>query len=58
MIKVKDLAEEIGVHPLTIVRHYINGDIPKPKRDWRKWRYYDEKEANDVRWFFNKKVNI
>jgi DNA-binding transcriptional MerR regulator len=48
-----ELAKYVGVSSKTIKRREARGDIPKPFRDYRGWRKYEEGEIKVVKQFFN-----
>ncbi|GEM_PF-1204025 len=48
---VTEVAEIIGISAKTIMRWEKMGKIRKPKRDWRGWRVYDERDVEQIRNF-------
>lgn len=50
---ITEVAEEIGVVPKTIMRWEKTGKVPKPKRDFRGWRVYTDKDLEELKGFID-----
>lgn len=50
-LTITQVAELIGISSKTIMRWEKTGRIRKPKRDWRGWRVYDQKDVEIIRSF-------
>jgi len=48
---ITEIADVIGVVPKTIIRWERSGKVKRPKRDWRGWRAYTEKDLEALRTF-------
>lgn len=48
---ITDVAERLGVTPKTIARWEKAGKVPRPKRDWRGWRTYDQDDFRKIETF-------
>ena len=48
---ITDVAGIVGISSKTIARWEKVGKIRKPKRDWRGWRVYDEKDVSEIKSF-------
>jgi DNA-binding transcriptional MerR regulator len=48
---ITEVAREIGVSSKTIARWEKVGKVPRPKRDWRGWRVYEENDLSSIRQF-------
>ena len=52
MIKLEELAQELGINKRTIERNYLAKRIPAPVKDYKGWRWYDAETAGRVREYF------
>jgi DNA-binding transcriptional MerR regulator len=43
-----EVAEKLGVTPKTLLRWEKAGKTPKPKRDWRGWRVYEQEDLSQL----------
>ncbi|MBM4043639.1 MAG: MerR family transcriptional regulator [Planctomycetes bacterium] len=50
---ITEAASQIGVTPKTIMRWEESGKVPKPKRDWRGWRFYIPSDLDALTQFRN-----
>ena len=48
---ITEVAEKLGVSSKTLARWEKVGKIPKPKRDWRGWRVYNEEDVDQIKEF-------
>ena len=48
---ITDVAGIVGISSKTIARWEKVGKIRKPKRDWRGWRVYDERDVSEIKSF-------
>jgi DNA-binding transcriptional MerR regulator len=48
---ITEVAEVVGISPKTIVRWEKLGKVKRAKRDWRGWRFYDEKDLEGIKQF-------
>ncbi|HPD13562.1 MAG TPA: MerR family DNA-binding transcriptional regulator [Planctomycetota bacterium] len=47
-VTITEAAERVGVTPKTLLRWEKAGKTPKPKRDWRGWRVYEQEELSQL----------
>ncbi len=52
-LTITEVAGEIGVVPKTIMRWEKSGKIKAPKRDFRGWRVYTDKDLKDLKEFID-----
>jgi DNA-binding transcriptional MerR regulator len=45
---ITEVAERVGVTPKTLLRWEKAGKTPKPKRDWRGWRVYEQEDLGPL----------
>ena len=50
-LTITQAARKVGVSPKTLLRWEKAGKTPKPKRDWRGWRVYEEEDMAELRAF-------
>jgi len=50
-LTITQAARKVGVSPKTLLRWEKAGKTPKPKRDWRGWRVYEEEDVAELRAF-------
>ena len=43
-LTITEAARLVGVSPKTLLRWEKAGKTPKPKRDWRGWRVYEQED--------------
>lgn len=48
---ITEMAKILGISPKTIIRWEKTGKIKKSKRDWRRWRVYDEDDFLQIKNF-------
>ena len=48
---ITEAAKTVGVSAKTLLRWEKAGKTPKPKRDWRGWRVYEEEDLDGLRAF-------
>ena len=48
---ITEVADIVGISPKTIVRWEKLGKVKRAKRDWRGWRFYDDKDLDGIRQF-------
>jgi DNA-binding transcriptional MerR regulator len=48
---ITDVAQKLGVTPKTIARWEKAGKVPRPKRDWRGWRTYEQEDFKKIELF-------
>lgn len=46
--RLKDIEDKIDRDKTTLIRWETQGKIPSAKRDSRGWRYYSEKQVDDI----------
>ena len=51
---ITEAAQRVGVSPKTLLRWEKAGKTPRPKRDWRGWRVYEEKDVTDLQEFHDR----
>jgi len=51
---ITEAAEQVGVSPKTLLRWEKAGKTPKPNRDWRGWRVYEEEDLNHLKAFHDR----
>jgi DNA-binding transcriptional MerR regulator len=51
---ITEAAKKIGVSTKTLLRWEKAGKTPKPKRDWRGWRVYEEEDLNELERFHDR----
>ena len=51
---ITEAAQQVGVSPKTLLRWEKAGKTPRPKRDWRGWRVYEEKDVTDLQEFHDR----
>jgi len=52
-LTITAVAERVGVTPKTLLRWEKAGKTPKPKRDWRGWRVYEQEDVTQLLAFHN-----
>ncbi|HUT35617.1 MAG TPA: MerR family DNA-binding transcriptional regulator [Planctomycetota bacterium] len=45
---ITEVAERVGVTPKTLLRWEKAGKTPKPKRNWRGWRVYEQEDLSQL----------
>lgn len=45
---ITEVAEKVGVTPKTLLRWEKAGKTPRPKRDWRGWRVYEQEDVSQL----------
>ncbi len=45
---ISEVARRVGVTPKTLLRWEKAGKTPKPKRDWRGWRAYEQEDLSKL----------
>ena len=50
-LTISEAAQLVGVSPKTLLRWEKAGKTPKPKRDWRGWRVYEEEDLAQLQAF-------
>lgn len=50
-LTISEAARLVGVSPKTLLRWEKAGKTPKPKRDWRGWRVYEEEDLAQLQAF-------
>jgi len=53
-LTITQAAREVGVSPKTLLRWEKAGKTPRPKRDWRGWRVYEEEDIAELRAFHDR----
>ena len=53
-LTITQAALEVGVSPKTLLRWEKAGKTPRPKRDWRGWRVYEEEDIAELRAFHDR----
>ena len=53
---IRQVAEQVGVHPDTIRRWLRAGKVPEPDRDRNRWRVFTEDEIETIRGFANRRI--
>lgn len=48
MLRVREVANKIGVHPETIKRWIRQGKVPSPNRDRNGWYVFDEQDIKNI----------
>ena len=51
---ITEAAQQVGVSPKTLLRWEKAGKTPKPKRDWRGWRVYEQEDLVELRAFHDR----
>jgi len=54
MLRTRDLATKIGVHPETIKRWIRQKKVPAPNRDRNGWFIFDEQDVKNISDYANK----
>lgn len=54
---ITEVASKVGVTPKTLLRWEKAGKTPKPKRDWRGWRVYEEEDLSQLMAFHDRLCN-
>lgn len=54
MLRTKEVAARIGVHPETLKRWIRKGKIPSPNRDRNGWYIFDEQDLKNAMEYANK----
>jgi excisionase family DNA binding protein len=47
-LTITEAAERVGVSPKTLLRWEKAGKTPRPKRDWRGWRVYEQEDLSEL----------
>jgi DNA-binding transcriptional MerR regulator len=50
-LTITEAARQVGVSPKTLLRWEKAGKTPRPKRDWRGWRVYEEEDLAELQAF-------
>ena len=50
-LTITEVASMLGVSSKTLARWEKFGKIPRPKRDWRGWRVYEEGDVQKIKEF-------
>jgi len=50
-LTITEAARLVGVSPKTLLRWEKAGKTPRPKRDWRGWRVYEEEDLAQLQAF-------
>lgn len=50
-LTITEAARLVGVSPKTLLRWEKAGKTPRPQRDWRGWRVYEEEDLAELRAF-------
>jgi DNA-binding transcriptional MerR regulator len=53
-LTITQAAKKVGVSPKTLLRWEKAGKTPKPKRDWRGWRVYEEEDLCELMTFHDR----
>jgi len=48
MLRVRDIAQKLNVHPETIKRWIRQGKVPAPNRDRNGWYVFDEQDIKNI----------
>jgi len=48
MLRVRDIAQKLGVHPETIKRWIRQQKVPAPNRDRNGWYIFDDQDVKNI----------
>jgi predicted site-specific integrase-resolvase len=54
MLRTRDIADKINVHPETIKRWIKQGKVPAPNRDRNGWYVFDDQDVKNITEYANK----